>query len=102
MSIMITYHGYNNHMYNAQKTWVHIIHSKIQYLVDRWLIIKGSVRNSQVEEMHRAQCGERARSFHALSRAIILPATPRVHQSTSSRPSPFLGGWEWGEGWSWE
>ena len=35
MGIMITYHGhndeYNNPTYNVQKTWMHIIHGKMQY-----------------------------------------------------------------------
>ena len=32
MGIMITYHGYNNLMYNVHKMWGHIIHSEIRYL----------------------------------------------------------------------
>ena len=40
MGIMITYHGYNNSVYNAHKnmgacyTWECIIHSKIQSAVE--------------------------------------------------------------------
>lgn len=39
--------------------------------------------------MYRARYGERVRSFHALSRPAISPASPCVHQPRSS-PYPVL------------
>ena len=33
MGIMITYHGYSNPVYNVQKIWALIMHSRIQYII---------------------------------------------------------------------
>ena len=49
------------------------------------------LRNSQMELMHRARCGERTRSFHAPSGLTALPTPPRVHQpGSSSNPVLFF------------
>lgn len=46
------------------------------------------LRNSQVEETHRAKCGESARSFHARFEGGTLPESPRVHQAGSFLNTP--------------
>ena len=47
------------------------------------VVVKGP-RNSQMEEMHRAREGERARSFHALSKHSTLLISPCVGPPRSS------------------
>ena len=37
-----------------------------------------------MEEMHRTKYGERAWSFHVLSKLATLPESPRTHQPGSS------------------
>ena len=44
-----------------------------------------------MEEMHRARCGERVKSFHTLSEHDTLPNSPRVHEPRSP-PNPLLWG----------
>ena len=50
-------------------------------LPDHWFITgynSGTARWKK--HRHRARCGERAQSFHALSRKCSSPQSPRVHQ----------------------
>ena len=44
-----------------------------------------------MEEMHRVRYGERARSFHALTRYTTLPKPRGIHQPGSSLNPVLLG-----------
>lgn len=64
---------------------------RISFTISLVCYKKTPLRSSQVDEKHRTSYGERARSFHALSRHASLPKSPGVHQPGSSLKPNLLG-----------